>query len=216
MGELCRTCPKPLLDVGGEPLLGHILKKLGRAGLQPDTVYVQPGDVMVTRYVEANVSRSNIEFLPCDRELGPFYWIRNVYQRVPRRILAVYGDFYAPSLDIQRFVEHAERIDTSVVAAIGDSLPTTQAAVFDIEGPLVRDWTRKQQNQAGDLLNVGCYLIQHDAQVDATFAGCESFLEDDFFPRLIPERRFGVYVVPGRFINVNTPDNLASARLLAR
>lgn len=215
MGALCKACPKPLLEVGGRPLLGHILSKLKQAGLPPHTVYVQPKDQLVTRFVQDELGRSDIEFLPCDREMGPFHWIRNVYCRVKRRILAVYGDFYATNFEIAAFLEAAERIQKPLVAAIGDSLLTTQAAAFGVDGSCVSSWTRKPHNEPGDLLNVGCYLIQHDERIDRAFDECQTFLEDDLFPKLIPNKQMGAYVVPGVFINVNTPDNLEAARLLA-
>lgn len=214
MGAVCSTCPKPLLPVGDKPLLGHILAKLQQARRLPDTVYVQPHDVLVTRFVREEIAGRDIEFLPCDAEMGPFFWIRNVYRRTDGLILAVYGDFFAPAFDIGSFLKEAAQLRKPLVAAIGHSRPTTQAAVFDVDGTDVRDWTRKPRNVPGDLLNVGCYLIEHNEHMDAAFSACRSFLEDDVFPKLIPERRMGACVVPGEFINVNTPENLDAARTL--
>lgn len=213
---VCQGLPKPLLDVGGQPLLGPILKQLLRACLVPHTVYVQPGDVQVGPFVKDLFVGSAIELLPCDLERGPFYWIHQVYRRTDATILALYSDFFAPHFDLCSFLAQARGMPQCLVAAIGPSLPTTQAAVFERTGDSVSGWHRSPLNAPTDLLNVGCYLLRHDRAVDTAFSECHTFLEDDVFPRLIKEAQLGAFVLPGPFINVNTPDNLDAARAYFR
>ena len=138
------------------------------------------------------------------------FLIRNVYRRTDGPIPQCTVTF-APAFDIGSFLKEAAQLRKPLVAAIGHSRPTTQAAVFDVDGTDVRDWTRKPRNVPGDLPNVGCYLIGAQRTHGCSIQCLSKLLGGRRLPEVDSREADGSLRSAREFINVNTPENLDAA-----
>ena len=70
LGERTRSVPKPLLPVGGKPILEHVLSRLEDAEVSDITVSVHYLADQIEQFLDARDSRARIETLHEDRPLG--------------------------------------------------------------------------------------------------------------------------------------------------
>jgi len=70
LGELTRSVPKPLLHVGGKPIIEHIMLALEQAGIAKIIVSVHHLAEKIESFVESRVNRSRVEILRETKRLG--------------------------------------------------------------------------------------------------------------------------------------------------
>jgi dTDP-glucose pyrophosphorylase len=156
---LTETCPKPMLQVNGTPLMERLICKLRAAGIQHVSI--------ATHYLAGNISNHfhdgrdfgvHIEYLEEDRPMGTAGALaRASHSDFP--LLVINGDILT-SIDFRAMLEfHREHSPYMTVAVkqhdvrIPFGVITTEGvnAVGIVEKPLVRNF-----------VNAGIYLIQPD------------------------------------------------------
>jgi|GEM_PF-294388 len=70
LGARTRSIPKPLLPVGGKPILEHVLSRLEEAGIADITISVHYLADQIEHFIEARESQAQIVTLHEDRPLG--------------------------------------------------------------------------------------------------------------------------------------------------
>ena len=88
LGDLCRTLPKPLLEVGGRPIVEHILHRLRRHGVRE--VYINlhhRAELFPERLGDGSRFGLTIHYLPELAPLGTAGTARNVLARVDQDLL---------------------------------------------------------------------------------------------------------------------------------
>lgn len=70
LGERTRILPKPLLPVGGRPILAHVLEKLEKAGISDITVSVHYLAEKIEQFVASRDNKAQIVTMREDRPLG--------------------------------------------------------------------------------------------------------------------------------------------------
>lgn len=93
LGERTRNTPKPLLNVGGEPILEHILKSLEEAGVERITVAAHYLFEQIEDFVAKRHSACPIDVLIEPKPLGTAGALGLLYERAPEsHLLVVNGD----------------------------------------------------------------------------------------------------------------------------
>jgi len=70
LGDITRSTPKPLLDVGGAPILHHIITRLEQAGIQDVFVSVRYLAEQVEQFVATRANRATVSLVHEDEPLG--------------------------------------------------------------------------------------------------------------------------------------------------
>jgi len=93
LGERTRDIPKPLLPVGGKPILAHVLDSLESAGIADITVSVHYLAEKIEEFLDQRGSRATISTMREDQPLGTAGAVGRLGQLPPKaNVLVVNGD----------------------------------------------------------------------------------------------------------------------------
>jgi len=144
LGALTASQPKPLLPVGGEPLVGHLLARLGRANVREVGVNLHfLGDRLREALGDGERYGVRIQYLPEPELLGTAGSVRRnatwLFERGPA--LLCYGDVLSdhPLGELAR--EHAEH-GPDITLVVHPRPGGKSAALIDPSGRLSRFWER--------------------------------------------------------------------------
>jgi dTDP-glucose pyrophosphorylase len=92
LGERTKTVPKPLLAVGGRPLLDHVFASLEAAGISRIYVAVHYLADQIARFVDGRNNTARIELILEEQPLGTAGALGRLPQPVTTPVLVVNGD----------------------------------------------------------------------------------------------------------------------------
>jgi NDP-sugar pyrophosphorylase family protein len=92
LGERTRTIPKPLLPVGGRPILDHVLNQLEDAAVEEVHIAVHYLADQIKGYVSRRSNRARISFVEEDAPLGTAGAIGKLDSLQESPVLVVNGD----------------------------------------------------------------------------------------------------------------------------
>ena len=206
LGALTAAMPKPLVTVGGRPVLDWILAWLARTGVRDVHVLVGYLGDQIAAFVEDGRrwglrARCSVERSP----LGTGGALASVVDELPDAFLVVYGDSYLPidyaALSHRFTTSGADAMMVVYHDADGGTHVQPNAA---IEGSHV---ARYAKGVAGlTHIDAGVVALRRRA-LDRLPTGA-SALETDLYPALAAEGRLLAYPTPQRFYDAGTPERL--------
>lgn len=118
LGERTRSTPKPLLPVGGKPILEHILERLEAAGVTDIMISVHYLADKIEAYIGRRTNRASISFLPESSPLGTAGAVGNTPGDPERPLMVLNGDVLT-SLDFKAFIKFnaSQSFDATVAVA---------------------------------------------------------------------------------------------------
>lgn len=166
------TRPKPLLQVAGQPIIGHILDQLVPLGIDRIVLIVGYMGDRITEYVRSRPDFSRVEFVEQTQQLGLGHaiWLaRDVVGDDP--MLIVYGDT----------IFHADL--SGVLSADGDGSlgvrqvedPRRFGVVVEVEG-VVQRLVEKPAEFVSDLAIVG---VNHIRRSELLFECLDRLMQDE-------------------------------------
>lgn len=127
-------------------------------------------------------------------------------------LLALNGDSMTP-FDLQRFLDFHKKGGWQVSLAAVTLEDCARFGRLDMaDDGAVRAFYEKQAGGAG-IINAGIYLVERGVLADLPEGQCQSF-ERDVLEPLSRQGRLGGFLCPGPFIDIGTPESLASAEKL--
>jgi glucose-1-phosphate thymidylyltransferase len=149
------TLPKPLLSVGGKPILGHILDKLLEEGITSATIIVGYLGDLVEKYVRDNYD-FDVEFVEQSVREGlghSIYLAKDSLGDDP--VLIILGDTifetdFRPVLEGEHSSLGVKRVEDP-----------RRFGVVEMEGDVVRHLVEKPDVPPTNLAIVGLYFIRH-------------------------------------------------------
>jgi len=212
MREETEFRPKPMVEIGGRPVLWHIMKLLGQQGLREFVVCSGYKSEIIKNYFlnylpynqDFTVSLGDRSQITYHGEHDESDWSVTVadtgaatmtggrVRRIRRfvdgeRFLCTYGDGIA-DIDLRALVEfHEAHGKTATVTAVR---PTSRFGVLDLaeDGAVVRF---KEKPQVDDWINIG-YFIFEPAIFDY-LEGDETVLEQEPLTRLADDNQIAAY-----------------------
>lgn len=170
LAPLTDTVPKPLIEIGGKPLIDHQLEKLAKAGIEKVVINTGWLGQQVINHVGS----------------GKHYGLRVVYSVEPQTALETAGGIIQalPMLDVNHFIvcnaDVLHEFDFSILSDI--QLDSSEAHVILIDNP--------EHNPAGD------FSLQEDKLVNRSEGDLETFTYSGiglysklFFSGLVKGRR---------------------------
>jgi dTDP-glucose pyrophosphorylase len=117
LGERTVNCPKPLLPVGGRPILDHIIERLRNCGIHDISVSVHYLAEQIEAFVDARPDRDGIRLVHEKVPQGTAGAIRMLADRDFEHLLVLNGDILT-SLKLETFIDfHREQQNEATIAA---------------------------------------------------------------------------------------------------
>ncbi|MGE4503896.1 MAG: HAD-IIIA family hydrolase [Desulfovibrionaceae bacterium] len=209
LGGLTAQTPKPVLPVGGEPFINHLLWNLGRHGITD--VIVSTGfqhDVLLAELERRPVPGVRLRFVREEEPLGTGGGLRNCLPLLDERFFVLNGDsiFDMNYLDLALRAGSGRGVAAMGLRRVDD---TTRYGRVEVRGELVSSFREKGESGPG-FINSGIYCLTSDI-VRELPPGASS-LEAELFPRLAGEGRLAAGVYDGFFIDIGIPEDFERAQ----
>lgn len=217
MGAAARDLPKPLLDVNGTPILGHILRNLARHGFTEVVVNLHHlGDRIQAHCGDGSRYGVAVTWIREERLLGTAGSVANARAHLlgDGPVLVHYGDVLT-SQDLGALAEAHRTRGALATLLLHRRAGSNSVVVLDSDRRILRLLERPTEaERAGidsDWVNSGVYLLEPEvlAMIPATVP---LDFPRDVFPRLIPGGRVFGHPLDGYRCAVDTPERLEQAR----
>lgn len=211
--------PKPLVEIGGEPLLARQLRYLHEGGVQRVVVNAHHLSEAIEKFAAEYRSggRGELDVLVEPELLGTAGGVRNALGLLgSEAFFVLYGDVLFDEPLGALMDAHRERGAAATLTVYeSDSTEGKGVVATDGEG-LVTGFVEKGSQTGRGLVNAGLYVIE-----PALLAGLQPGVAADFghdvFPAALARgERLAVHLLPGPVLDVGTPADLERARLDAR
>lgn len=211
LGELTKTVPKPLLPVGDQPFLAHLLEETRRfgfrdvlllAGFQAESV-----QTFADRFAERLGLSIEVAVEPERAGTGGALW--HARDRLDPVFLMLNGDswFDVNVLDLARHAAAAP--DWLVTLALRSLEDASRYGQVILEGERVVGFASRPDRPGPGLVNGGVYAVRRDF---VESIGPRASLEEEIFPKLVASGQVGGRIYDGFFIDIGVPASYAAAQ----
>ena len=216
---LTHDIPKCLVEIGGQPLLGHWLDTLFESGIDSILVNLHHHSEKVKKYVEARRDRSSIQLVYEKQLLGTAGTVRANCEFFDGEAgLVLHADNFCTA-NISKFIcAHEGRpkeAALTMMTFVSDD-PRTCGIVGVDEKGVVREFHEKVLNPPGNIANAAIYVFEETVIrfISESKEGELRDLSTDVIPRYLGR----IYTAPadGVVIDVGTLANLERAKSYAR
>ena len=217
LGELTRSVPKPMLKVGGKPVLEHILELAKVAGVTDALIHLHYLPEVVMNYF-GDGSRHGISIrYHVDPQLhGTAGAIRTMASKLPREpYFVLYGDVYS-NLPLQEILERHKAHSPQAIATVGliEFQEVSQYGIVRLEsdGRITQFLEKPRPEQVfSHLINTGYYVLSPEI-IDWIADAVPVDFARGVFPTLSAHRRLFGVKLQGWLRPIDTPEALAKAR----
>jgi D-glycero-D-manno-heptose 1,7-bisphosphate phosphatase len=211
LGSLTADCPKPLLDVDGQPFLGHLIDNVRRfgfddfillAGFKPERVVEFARGYASDRAVKVRVVTE-------DSPAGTAGALLSAKPLLEEEFLLLNGDsiFDFNILDLASRDADEPWIGRIALRRVPD---TSRYGRVELNGDQISKMQEKCPDRSEGLINGGVYWLKR-ALVDLVDRVPLS-LERDVFPALVGRGELLGFEYGGAFIDIGVPEDLKVAR----
>ncbi|MGH9534135.1 MAG: sugar phosphate nucleotidyltransferase [Terriglobales bacterium] len=206
--------PKPMLPVGGQPLLAGLVAALARQGVARIVLCTGQGREPIRAFFAARDCGAEVLFSEETEPLGTAGALRLALPLLRTDpLLALNGDSWAP-FDLSALVARQTETsaDIALVAARADDRGDAGSLLLDERGR-VRAFAEKRTVPSARLHSAGIYLMRRRV-IEAIPAGRAVSLEREILP-LYLDGRMAALTVSGPVVDIGTPERLAEAQAAA-
>jgi mannose-1-phosphate guanylyltransferase len=213
LGELTKTIPKCLVDVGGKPMLQHWLDKLREVGCTEVFINTHYLAGQVNDFVDGNPDRNVIRLVHERELLGTAGTLASLQHLLTddEVFVAHVDNFFVESL-VGVVSAHRSR-DPRAVMTMGlfesDNPSSCGIVELDTVG-LVVGFEEKPAQPRSNLANAAVYLL---SQAALNEVGDSRDFSTEVVPRLLG--RINGHRFSGPYFDMGTPESLAAARMAA-
>lgn len=206
LGDLTRSTPKPLIEVGGRPFIDYLIDEAARHGFT-DIVLLAGylGEQFISRYDGLERLGARVAVVTESSPLGTGGAVRGALNRLDEQFLLANGDTF---FDINlRAVTVPPRGAATMALCAG--IEGSRYGRVRLEGDLVRSFSAPTEGQHGPI-NAGVYILSRE--VVSGRPAARSSIEQDWFPELASSGRLLGCVFQGYFVDMGVPEDLGRAR----
>lgn len=184
--------PKPMVEIGGRPILWHVMSVYARAGFEEFVVATGYKGERIERWVASLDETWKVEVVDTGPETMTGGRIRRLRLRLgPGTFLATYGDGLA-DLDVRELVRfHRAHGKLATVTAVR---PPSRFGALALDGDAVREFSEKPQTGEG-WINGGFFAFEPG--VFDYLAGDATILEREPLERLARDGQLMAFRHPG-------------------
>lgn len=209
LGALAQGMPKPMLDLGGQPLLETLLRHLRRNGIERVILAVSyRADRIVAHFDDGGRLGLKITYLHEDTPAGTGGVLALGADHLDEAFLLLNGDtvFDANYHALYRLFRDSGADGALALRSVPDA---GRYGAIAMDGRHVARFEEKGCSGPG-FVNGGVYVLHK--RVGARVSRLPCALEQDILPALAVERRLVGLPSRGFFIDIGIPDSLAEAR----
>lgn len=205
--------PKPLVPIGGKPLLAHHLGLAEFAGLRSVKILAGYRAEQVRDFVSRFPSQAlSIEVLVEDEPLGTAGGVTEKLDLLDEHFFVVYGDTML-NVDLGRMAaEHLRRgADVTLLTHPNDHPHDSDLIEADLEGWVTRihRYPHPKEGFLGNLVNRALYVVRRDALKRWAGTRIKQDFAKDVFPRLLEDgKRILAYRSKEYIKDMGTPERL--------
>lgn len=210
LGALAEGLPKPMVQVGGRPLLEHVVRQLAGQGFPEILLLVGfRAEFIETHFGDGGGFGIRVRYCREPEPLGTGGALRLASPSIPNRFLMLYGDLYR-SFDYAGFC--ARHRQALAVYPYVEGLTTIACANvrLDPEGTRVADYVKGAPDAGLTHVDAG-FGVFHREVLELLPAGKASF-EERVYPSLAASGKLEAEIVDRSFFDVGNPADLAHAR----
>lgn len=234
MGDLTTSVPKPMLTVGGQPLLWHIMHGLAQYGSDEFVLAVgHLGHIVKDYFLRFQTYSTDFTVrlgrYPTVQPLGEYPeegWsvtcmdtggnagtgtrLRRACRQINRwPIVVVYGDVLS-DVDIGQLLDHHRshgRLATITVAT-----PPARFGAIALAGDRVSRFDEKQGPRGNDLVNIGYFVLEREAVERYIPVDNDVMFEEGPIRDLVADGEVAAYRHSGYWQPVDTPKELVAVQ----
>lgn len=216
LGPLAATTPKPLLPCGDRPFLGWVLRELCRFGVE--RVLLLTGHLAdsvaaaVTELADRLPRRLEIALSTEPHPAGTAGALWHARERLEERFLLLNGDSLLDG-NLAALLADAAADDPASVPgrlALAEVADTARYGVVDLDGDRITGFRDRPAEGGGrGWISAGIYVLDR-RMLDVVPP--HGSLERDVLPLLAARGALRATKLPGWFIDIGVPDDLARAR----
>jgi len=217
MGGLTRELPKPMLDVGGTPILGHILGNLARHGFRQVVINLHHmGEAIESHCGEGSRYGVQITYQREERLLGTAGSVRNAREHFAGTgpVLVHYGDVLTDQ-DLGALLETHLNKGALATLLLHRRIGSNSVVVLDAESRIQRLLERPTPEERAAVdspwVNSGIYLLDPSV-LELIPPGIPCDFPKDIFPGLIAGGRVFGHPLEGYRCAIDSPERLEQAR----
>ena len=210
MGALTRNTPKPMLHLGGRPMLDHTLDHVVQAGLTRAVINLHYLGAQIEAHLskktepEIRVSHEQPEILDTG---GGIVQALPMLGAAPFCVLNSDAVFIGPN-PVSVLLQHWQNTDADALLLMiptTDTIGYTRQGDFFLDGPIPR---RRGNSAAAPFVYTGGQILRPEV-----FAGAPqgAFSTNVIWDKLLNAGRLEAVIYPGKWVDVGTPEGLAQA-----
>ena len=213
LGELTKTIPKCLVDVGGKPMLQHWLDKLREVGCSEVFINTHHLAAQVNDFVAGNSAKNMIRLVHEDELLGTAGTLASLrHLLTDDEVFVAHADnFFVDSLE-GRVAAHRSRsaITVMTMGLFESEMPSSCGIVELDSARVVVGFEEKPTHPRSNLANAAVYLLSQTALDEV---GESRDFSTEVVPRLLG--RIQGHQFSGPYFDMGTPESLVAARAAA-
>lgn len=180
--------PKPMVTLGGKPVLWHLMNLLSRGGVDDFVIAAGYKSEVISEWVAQVKDGWQIEVLDSGLETQTGGRIKFCMDKYPgERFLATYGDGLA-NINVQELVKFHEQKER--LATITAVRPPARFGVLETNKGLVTRFGEKQHTDGG-WINGGFFILE--SSVRDQIAGLNEPFETGALPRLVEKNQLACF-----------------------
>ena len=210
LGSMTKDCPKPMLEVGGKPILKHILDSFLRVGFKNFYFSVNyKAEIIMDYFKNGNSENCEIKYLIENKKLGTAGSLSLLPEDVAGPIIVMNGDLLTP-VDFRRLISFHKTHDSPMTLCTRNYEFQVPYGVINISNEKAISFDEKPTQQFS--VNAGVYVI--NSQLIRKYIPKDQYFDMSTFLNVLLKEDIKASCFPmiEKWIDVGRVDDLISAR----
>jgi len=191
---LTMEIPKPMVPIINEPMIGHIVRQLAKAGITDiiSVLYFLP-DSIKNHFDDGQDYDVNMSYVMANADYGTAGAVKNAQEFLDRRIIVISGDVLT-DIDLQAAIDFHEskKADATIVLTRVETPLEYGIVMTEENGRISRFLEKPSWGQVfSDTINTGIYILEPQV-LDLIPEKTEYDFSKDLFPDML-EKNLGLY-----------------------
>ncbi len=155
------NCPKPMLEIGGKPMLEHIINNLKSQGFRKILISVNYLSENIISYFKTGKNLGvSIKYIKEDKPLGTLGSLGLIKEKSKKPILVINGDTLT-NINLKEMLNFHHKNNSNATMAVKVMTNSNPYGVVKTNGLLIESFQEKPVNKI--YINAGIYVISSNA-----------------------------------------------------
>jgi NDP-sugar pyrophosphorylase family protein len=210
MRPLTYEIPKPLILVGGKPVISYAIEMLRDAGISEIIIAIgHLGNKIKEEIGNGKKFGITISYSEEITPLGNAGALKNASSFLQKKTFVVMNGDVLTALNLSDLIAFHEEEKYVVTMALSTEPNTKGYGVARLRGEKIVGFIKQDKKQITQHINAGVYIMNHAIFKYITDNGKETL--DDIFIKLAKEEKLAGYSFDGAWYEVSTPENYTRA-----